>query len=168
MTKRNNKASIPTHSTPPAYHDRVINAIVEATKSPLELKAEQLYNKFGEDVDTTVRHLRDARGQVPTLINAKPKWKDHFTSVDATAFAKELEAWELDKIVTDEAKAKWKQQEIEDDQVLEIYIKDAANFKDIPEQYRDKVWSYAWSDGHSNGYSEVFNILCSLVEIFNI
>lgn len=37
---------------------------------------------------------------------------------------------------------------------------------DVPEQYKDKVFSKAWSDGHSSGWSEILNELYGLVEIF--
>jgi len=36
----------------------------------------------------------------------------------------------------------------------------------IPEQYRAKIWSIAWEEGHSAGYHEVYQWLCRLVEIF--
>lgn len=50
--------------------------------------------------------------------------------------------------------------------LLEEMIKDDSGLNDIPEQYRDKLYNYAWEKGHSSGYSEVYNCLCNLVEIF--
>ena len=36
----------------------------------------------------------------------------------------------------------------------------------VPVLYRDKIWSIAWDAGHSDGYYEVYQWLCKLVEIF--
>ncbi len=36
----------------------------------------------------------------------------------------------------------------------------------IPEQYREKVWSFAWNKKHSYGYAELINFLQDLVDIF--
>lgn len=49
---------------------------------------------------------------------------------------------------------------------LEIYIKDQAGLNTIPEQYREKVWSRAWQEGHSGGRYEVYLNLVELVNIF--
>lgn len=51
--------------------------------------------------------------------------------------------------------------------LLEEKIKEDSGLNDIPEQYRNKVYSYAWEQGHSSGFGEVYNYLCSLVNIFN-
>lgn len=36
----------------------------------------------------------------------------------------------------------------------------------VPERYAAKVVSYAWSEGHSCGFSEVLNYMDMLIEIF--
>ena len=36
----------------------------------------------------------------------------------------------------------------------------------VPEKYAPKVLSHAWQEGHGNGYSEIYNCLCDLIEIF--
>ncbi len=45
-------------------------------------------------------------------------------------------------------------------------VKEDSGLNDIPEQYRDKVYSYAYEQGHGSGYSEVYHYLHNLVEIF--
>lgn len=50
--------------------------------------------------------------------------------------------------------------------LLEEKIKEDSGLNDIPEQYRDKVYSYAYREGHSSGYGAVYSILINLVEIF--
>lgn len=51
--------------------------------------------------------------------------------------------------------------------LLEEKIKEDSGLNDIPEQYRNKVYSYAYQEGHSSGMGEVYNYLIELVEIFN-
>jgi hypothetical protein len=51
--------------------------------------------------------------------------------------------------------------------LLEDKIKEDSGVNDIPEQYRSNVYSYAWEQGHSSGYGEVYHYLCDLVSIFN-
>lgn len=53
------------------------------------------------------------------------------------------------------------------DSLIEKYIKEQSGLNSIPEKYQQKVYSLAWEEGHSNGYSEVYNYLCHLVEIFD-
>lgn len=36
----------------------------------------------------------------------------------------------------------------------------------IPEKYREKVKAYAYQEGHSSGWSEIYNYVLDLVEIF--
>ena len=50
--------------------------------------------------------------------------------------------------------------------ILEEFIKEEAGLNNIPITYRERTWSKAWADGHSNGYYEVYSKLRSLVEIF--
>ena len=46
-------------------------------------------------------------------------------------------------------------------------IKEDSGLNDIvPKQYRDKVYSYAYEQGHSSGYGEVYGYLVDLVNIF--
>lgn len=52
------------------------------------------------------------------------------------------------------------------EQEIEARIKEDSGLNSIPEQYRDKVWRYAWDQGHSAGYHEVQNHLVNLVGIF--
>lgn len=53
------------------------------------------------------------------------------------------------------------------DSIKEEMIREESGLNNIPEKYREKVYSLAWSNGHSDGYISVYNHLCELVEIFN-
>lgn len=46
-------------------------------------------------------------------------------------------------------------------------VKHDSDLESVPEQYRDKLYNYSYNQGHSSGYSKVYNILCELVDIFN-
>jgi hypothetical protein len=46
------------------------------------------------------------------------------------------------------------------------FIKIESGLNNVPEQYREKLFRKAWSDGHSSGYYEVYQQMCELVEIF--
>ena len=51
--------------------------------------------------------------------------------------------------------------------LLEDKVKEESGLNDIvPEEYRAKVYSYAYQQGHGSGYSEVYNYLLDLVNIF--
>ncbi len=50
--------------------------------------------------------------------------------------------------------------------ILDDIIREDSGLNGIPEQYRDKVYSYAYENGHSSGYIEIYNYLLDLVEIF--
>ena len=51
--------------------------------------------------------------------------------------------------------------------LIEELIKDESEFyRFVPEIYQDRVFSYAYQQGHSGGFSEIYAILCDLVKIF--
>lgn len=51
--------------------------------------------------------------------------------------------------------------------IITDYICMEAGLQDIPEQYRSKVWSKAYQDGHSEGHIGIYNNLLELIDIFN-
>lgn len=99
---------------------------------------------------------------------SKPFLKNNHSSYDVLTYAKELELYEkanevykINKQKYDEIKGKIENHLIE-------RMKDAAGLNTIPEQYRDKVYSYAWSEGHSSGFYEVYLKLNNIIStIFN-
>lgn len=51
--------------------------------------------------------------------------------------------------------------------LLDEFIKVKSELNDIvPEEYRDKVYSYAYNQSHSEGHTGIYNTLCELVNIF--
>jgi hypothetical protein len=51
--------------------------------------------------------------------------------------------------------------------LLTIKLKEDSGLNTIPEQYRDKVYAYAYEQGHSSGMSEVSIYLERLLQIFD-
>ena len=71
-------------------------------------------------------------------------------------YEKEMDAYKVEKQNYDNITNKIESHLIE-------CLKDVAGLNTIPEQYRSGVYSYAYSEGHSAGYYEVFLKLNSLI-----
>ena len=86
----------------------------------------------------------------------------------AQKYAQDLAAYEAAKeVYNKEAKAA-QEHNRKVYQLIENLIREESGLNFIPEQYRDKVYSHALQSGHSSGYSEVYNHLCELVDIFGV
>lgn len=85
---------------------------------------------------------------------------------DYRAHATALEAYEVEKEIRKQQQKTFSCVQSEIDSVFEQYIREKSGLNTIPEQYRDKVYSYAYQQGHSSGYCEVYNYLLELVYIF--
>jgi hypothetical protein len=98
---------------------------------------------------------------------SKPTLKINASSSEVKQYASELEEWELSLV---EYTANKEIRDIEARQlydVLEEYLKEESGFYQyVPKESQNKVWSYAWQQGHSSGYSEVYNYLLDLVGLF--
>ena len=88
-------------------------------------------------------------------------------SSDAKQYAIELEEYEKKYAEYEDNFYEYKKIKIAIENVIVEFIKEMSGLNDIPEQYRDKVYSKAYEYGHSSGLSEVYNTLLDLVEIFN-
>ena len=88
------------------------------------------------------------------------------TAEDARKYALDLEEYEFQMDTYRELRAEYAAHNFAIEQEVESRIKEDSGLNSIPERYRDKVWGYAWQEGHSGGYNDVSNILCELVEIF--
>lgn len=97
----------------------------------------------------------------------KPFLKINASSSEVKQYATELENYEL-SLVEYTANKQIRDKEVRQlYDVLEDFIKENSGFYEIvPKDKQDKVWRYAWQQGHSSGYSEVYNYLLDLVELF--
>jgi hypothetical protein len=96
----------------------------------------------------------------PLLLGNKPTAEEMKIYSEALlVYEKELQEYETkDDFYRTESGRLWS--------LLEDKVKEDSGLNDIPEQYRSKVYSYAYELGHSSGYGEVYNYLCNLVNIF--
>jgi hypothetical protein len=79
---------------------------------------------------------------------------------------KNLKQYDIEKKTYDYAVSEIAPINSEIEEVFLEYMKERAGLNTVPEQYRDKVYSFAYQLGHSSGYGEVSNYLMDLVDIF--
>lgn len=116
-------------------------------------------------VHDAANNFRNVRGEYPSSI-PKPQWKDSFTSKDAEAFGKALAQWESDQAEVAAKREAYRKNEAWHDRIMRRYLEIITGYDKVPEQYKAKVWSIAWEDGHSNGWVEIYQVLHKLVGIF--
>ena len=97
---------------------------------------------------------------------SKPYLHDHHTTKDVLKYADDLKQWETEKESYSIKLNNFRTEQSRIYSLAEAYIKEESGLNDIPEQYRDKVYSLAYSDGHDNGVCGVYYKLQDLVEIF--
>lgn len=97
----------------------------------------------------------------------KPTLPIKHTTEDVKVYAEKLALYETEKEAYDNKREA--AQKIENDyyRIGEDYIKSITGLNTIvPQQYRDKLYSKAYEDGHSYGLNEVYIKLNNLIEIF--
>lgn len=106
-------------------------------------------------------------GECPMRPN-KPYLSQKHTANMATEYAKELVFYENELLPEYQIKLKeFNELRNSNAELIVELMKDESGFNDIiPSQYQDKVYSYAYQQSHSGGFSEVNNILLDLVAIF--
>ena len=108
-----------------------------------------LYPKYPE---------RPSKPQLPTIKSTPAEHREYADSLEK--YNELMITYSLDK---DEYQEKEREINIE----LEKFIKELSGMnRQVPEKYHAKLWSKAWEDGHSGGYTEVYQELCELVDIF--
>lgn len=129
------------------------------------LTLEYLIENYSGDIN---RGIEYAKSEIPDFIEkpSKPILSNKPTSADALDYAYKLKEYEDLVVIYEEQKKNRKEKANEIDEIIEEFIKDAACLKNVPEKYRDKVYSKAYSDGHSGGFYSVYQELCELVDIF--
>lgn len=112
-----------------------------------------------------IKTLENLRVHVSRPQKPSNSFKDH-TSVGMREFADKLAIYETEyaEYLIQEKECKIHNQNVGD--LIHDFICEESGLNTIPEQYQNKVFSKAWSDGHSSGYYEVYQELCELVEIF--
>lgn len=97
----------------------------------------------------------------------KPTLQNGANSKYVMQYGELLRQFELDIADYEIQQSKNREQSRKLTLVLEDFIKDQSGLLDyVPKDKQDKVWNYAWQQGHSSGYNEVYNYLQELVELF--
>lgn len=134
------------------------------TKGDLEIK-------FGNDVYESVKFVQERIDEAHDFKKPKkPTLSSQHSSAEVVTYAKDLEQYEKVDLPAYEEKKKNYDNEVRAIKIqLEEYIKEESGLNDkVPVKYADNVYSYAYSEGHSEGYIRIYHKLCELVEIFNV
>lgn len=94
----------------------------------------------------------------------KPTLERNPTAEDAEAYVNALGQYEIDLARYKAEKVDYDKLDIEHHNNMVDLLWYIAG--DVPEQYRAKVYSKAWADGHSYGWGSISNDLNELAEIF--
>jgi predicted RNase H-like nuclease (RuvC/YqgF family) len=131
-----------------------------------KITAKKLEDMFGEDVYAAIKHVRENHIDWPER-PVKPRLASNHSAVDAKQYTKDLEKYETANASYKVELSKIQEHNSDMDSELEIFMKEASGLnKHVPEEKRGKLWSKAWEDGHSSGYSDVYTHLCELVDLF--
>lgn len=118
-----------------------------------------------QSVSNAIEYATDNYGEYPKR-PPKPMLKKDANSKEVLEYAELLKKWETDaNIYKLEVEAYYLNKNFIDSKIQE-FIKEEAGISIVPQQYRDKLYSKAYEDGHSNGFYEIYNCLHSLIEIF--
>ena len=134
--------------------------------------------KNAEEEKVTLNSLREI-GNIPNAIDwaqnqfgtypqrpSKPSLASKHTADDVKIYLAKLSIWEEKMVEHDEQMIVYKNAKGKIIDTIVEFIKDEAGFDFVPDKYKEKVYEYAYSEGHSYGYYEVFLKLNSLVYIF--
>lgn len=88
------------------------------------------------------------------------------SSESLKAYAEAMEKYENYEVAKEEARKIQSEEAINVYEIIVEFIKEKSGLNTIPEKYREKVYRFAYENGHSSGYTEVYYYLQELVEIF--
>lgn len=95
----------------------------------------------------------------------KPVLSTKHTTTEVEEYLLKLKEWEDDAVSYEEQRRGFHEQRQEVEYAILEYIKDKTSFNDVPEQYREKVWSKAYLD--YDDYNHFYNKLTDLIDVFN-
>jgi hypothetical protein len=118
-------------------------------------------------VSSAIKYAEEQYGEYP-LIPKKPILTKFATSKEVFEYAESLAEWELKAENFKDVVNNWYENKNKINSIIISFIKEVAGISVVPEQYREKLYLKAWSDGHSDGFYEFYIQLQSLIEIFEI
>jgi hypothetical protein len=152
--------------------DTTFNEIPKTLEELLAVK--EKYYLSTHDVMKRIRELEiEARDKVVVPeYKTKPRTSDFYkksndpTPKELRAYADAVEGHQKYEKSRERAQKKQRNATPNTGNLLEQFIRHESGLVNIPKQYQDKTYRFAWDKGHSSGYSEVFYYLQELVEIF--
>lgn len=137
------------------------------------MKPEEIKNlidkKFDScgDVYQTIEYAKSFYSERTFSRPLKPILRTPHTSEQALEYSHMLKQYEADLKIYNKNKAEAiTQADIINNEIVG-FIKEESGLYKIPKEYQNKVYAYAWENGHSDGYYNVFNVLNELLEIFS-
>lgn len=146
---------------------KTIETIPNSVEELVKIKNDNYLNAF-EVINRLYELKREERekAEIPPY-KSKPKNNNAKTPAELRALADEIEEWERYEKKRNAAIRKSDRDEANISELIEEFVKvDSGLTTVVPEKYRDKIYRIAWDRGHSSGYSEVYNYLIELVEVF--
>lgn len=134
--------------------------------TPNIITASVLELSYGDNVSEAIKVAKESYMSYIEYIS-KPVFDKNSDSLKAMKYAEELKKYEADIIEYNKQKSIVAEHNANVDKQIELYIKEVSEFNSIvPNNKKAKVWSKAWSDGHSEGLHNVYYHLIELVDLF--
>jgi hypothetical protein len=132
--------------------------------------AAELEEKFGDQVSeaiTFIQNFSEKIGPKYPQRPIKPFLNNKHSAAEVRAHADKLDIFEAEMKEYNAAKEINREFHGKVNGIIEEYMREVSGLNRIvPKEKRDKVYSKAYSDGHSSGYYEVYINLCELVDLF--
>ena len=112
-----------------------------------------------------IQDLFDKIGSYPEKPK-KPVLLTGATSDDMRKYADAFDEFQIKFAEFEAERIDYYKRQAEIEHEIKSLITYESGLRNIPMQYRTKVWNVAWEEGHSAGYHKVYQWLCRLVEIF--
>lgn len=144
-----------------------INKIPDTAEELVKIKDENYLSTYNV-INRLYELKREEREKVEIPpYKSKPKNSNAKTPAELRALADDIEEWEKYEKKRNAAIRKSERDEANISELIEEFVKiDSGLTTKVPEKYRDKIYRIAWDRGHSCGFTEVYNYLVELVEVF--
>lgn len=120
---------------------------------------------LGIDVFDVIQYCKGLEVPYP-MRPAKPTLPTNHSIEQVVEYSKKLEKYEISNAEYMEVRAKVNTHNRKVGHLVEEFIFEESRLNTIPVQYRSKVARYAYDQSHSSSYYEIYQTLCSLVNIF--
>lgn len=126
----------------------------------------ELVEKYEGDVRQGIKEIRDLT--IPNkYAGGKPHLKRDHTVQEAKEYTTALEVYEKEKEENKAYNETIAEHNRNVNYLAEEFVKEVSGLNStVPPQYREKVWSRASQEGHSEGLPGIYNQLLDLIDIF--